>query len=432
VLKQDLAARRITPEQLNKITMEQAVRRTADYDLERSVAMREAKIKQQEGFAVYKEYPDEGYKWLELTNPKTVPEGYKLPEGMKLDTIDHPRYGLLHTVSDPKGITQIEATDSSESALLRFYNRKGGEGYKALEDALKYEGDTMGHCVGGYCPDVASGRSRIYSLRDSKGEPHVTVEVQPVDKHPIGYGMSGGKSFPDDFRYESGSISPEQHQQIYQRAKQLFNPELASDLSSHRMDVFQQAANEVIGKPADQIIQIKGKQNLRPIEKYDPYTQDFLKSGNWSDTVGDFENTGLYKADPYELGMTLPKAPDLQDLPLNRGELLVRAKQAGLFPEGQKYLTRDEWEDIVRKQYQAEQQAQATRKAQMSKPFDEGDIGKLMGGLEPEMKRGGRVRLSNNRDTMMLEINNKRIKPVRKAAGGAINADDLILEERPL
>ena len=50
----------------------------------------------------------------------------------------------------------------------------------------------------------------------------------------------------------------------------------------------------------------------------------------------------------------------------------------------------------------------------------------------PEMKRGGRVRLSNNRDTMMLEINNKRIKPVRKAAGGAINADDLILEERPL
>jgi hypothetical protein len=62
---------------------------------------------------------------------------------MKLDTIDHPRYGLLHTVSDSKGITQIEATDSPEKALLRFYNRKGGEGYKTLEDALKYEGDTM-------------------------------------------------------------------------------------------------------------------------------------------------------------------------------------------------------------------------------------------------------------------------------------------------
>ena len=50
---------------------------------------------------------------------------------------------------------------------------------KRLEEALKYEGDIMGHCVGGYCPDVESGKSRIYSLRDAKGEPHVTVEVKP-------------------------------------------------------------------------------------------------------------------------------------------------------------------------------------------------------------------------------------------------------------
>lgn len=434
VLKQDLAARRITPEQLNRITMEQAVRRTADYDLERSVAMREAKIKQQEGFPIHKEYPEEGYKWIELAPPKELPAGYRviqseMGEGFKvLDAAGNEAVATASRPTNNMGHTNIPFHKTEQEAIADALKYD-----KRLEEALKYEGDTMGHCVGGYCPDVASGRSRIFSLRDSKGEPHVTVEVQPVDKHPIGYGMSGGKSFPDDFRYESGSISPEQHQQIYQRAKQLFNPELASDLSSHRMDVFQQAANEIIGKPADQIIQIKGKQNLRPIEKYDPYTQDFLKSGNWSDTVGDFENTGLYRADPYELGMTLPKAPDLQDLPLNRGELLSRAKQAGLFPEGQKYLTRDEWEDIVRKQYQAEQQAQATRKAQMSKPFDEGDIGKLMGGLEPEMKRGGRVSISKNLDTMMLEVNNKRIKPVRKAEGGYlkkpaayINGDEFV------
>jgi hypothetical protein len=291
-LRQDVAAGRIRPEQLNKVSMEQAVRRTHELDQEMARRMRESALKQTEGFPVHKDYADKGYKWLELTNPKTVPKDYVLPEGMKLDTIDHPRYGLLHTVSDPKGITQIEATNSPQDALLRYYNRRGGEGYKALEDALQYEGNTMGHCVGGYCPDVSAGRSRIFSLRDTKGEPHVTVEVNPVDKHPIGYGMSGGKSFPDDFRYESGSISPEQHQQIYQRAKQLFNPDLANDLSSHRMDVFQQAANEIIGKPADRIVQIKGKQNAKPKEDYLPYVQDFIRGSDWTD-VGDLHNANM-------------------------------------------------------------------------------------------------------------------------------------------
>jgi hypothetical protein len=36
----------------------------------------------------------------------------------------------------------------------------------------------MGHCVGGYCDTVASGNSTIFSLRDPKGMPHVTLEVQ--------------------------------------------------------------------------------------------------------------------------------------------------------------------------------------------------------------------------------------------------------------
>ena len=35
----------------------------------------------------------------------------------------------------------------------------------------------MGHCVGGYCDDVASGQSNIYSLRDAKGKPSVTIET---------------------------------------------------------------------------------------------------------------------------------------------------------------------------------------------------------------------------------------------------------------
>ena len=47
------------------------------------------------------------------------------------------------------------------------------------ENDLDVEGEKMGHCVGGYCDDVSSGRSVIYSLRDPKNRPHATIEVAP-------------------------------------------------------------------------------------------------------------------------------------------------------------------------------------------------------------------------------------------------------------
>ena len=73
--------------------------------------------------------------------------------------------------------------DYMKSGGNEAYALKAGQkadASKYLGDALKYEGDTMGHCVGGYCPDVLEGHSRIFSLRDAKGEPHVTVETKPT------------------------------------------------------------------------------------------------------------------------------------------------------------------------------------------------------------------------------------------------------------
>ena len=131
--------------------------------------------------------------------------------------------------------------------ISRDAAEKNSEGKKALEDALKYEGDTMGHCVGGYCPDVLEGRSRIYSLRDAKGEPHVTIETQPLRGSELG-------------RY-------------------------AADLPEGE-DV------DAMKNPPHRIAQIKGKGNGKPAAKYLPMVQDFVKSGKWTD-VGDLHNTGL-------------------------------------------------------------------------------------------------------------------------------------------
>ena len=243
VLKQDLAEGRIRPEQLNKVSMEQAVRRAYEYDQEMAKKMRETQAKVTEGMPIHKEYP-EGYKWIELTKPKDLPSGYKVSQDKVTQS-----YQVLDKNGQPLSRMEFDTPDEAVS----FFNSNHD---KRLEEALKYEGDTMGHCVGGYCPEVAEGRSRIYSLRDAKGEPHVTVEVKP-------------------------------HANYEEAARILETDDPTSG------DIARLVAEGKL--PGTQrITQIKGKGNRAPKEEYLPFVQDFVKGGNWSD-VGDFRNTGLIR-----------------------------------------------------------------------------------------------------------------------------------------
>ena len=276
VLKQDLASGRIRPEQLSKVSMEQAVRRTYEYDQEMAKKMREAHIKATEGMPVYREYP-EGYRWVELSQPKELPAGWS---------------------KDSPG---IYLGPNGERTIINP-NRQ------ALEDALKYEGDTMGHCVGGYCPDVLEGRTKIYSLRDAKGEPHVTVEVRPVedkvrDSIESAYSTTGEKGFKTpDGQFFYGM----------------------DDAVRYEM---QFVANDP--KMAPEIVQIKGKQNRAPKEEYLPFVQDFVRGGTWSG-VGDFGNTGLMRTD------------DIRKAGWNVGDI------------NQPYLTKQEYDDLLLKQLNPE------------------------------------------------------------------------------
>lgn len=68
-------------------------------------------------------------------------------------------------------------------------------------EELSAEGETMGHCVGGYAHDVEQGRSLIYSLRDPEGKPHVTTEIQPTmyeRKDSLGTHRNENRSTDDD------------------------------------------------------------------------------------------------------------------------------------------------------------------------------------------------------------------------------------------
>lgn len=245
----DFLRQNVAPEKLSQYDLVRAVKETAANDARVAKEMEKTSAASMKDMPVYKAYPD-GFKWVELKLPEKLSEEQmkgvrpaKLnetreglegngPGGEHVSANTHEAYGYVALGTDGKPVR-----NSYTEGLAWGKDPKEAH----LAGQLAQEGNQMGHCVGGYCEGVASGESRIFSLRDVKGRSHVTVEVEPA--------ASAVDSLPTD------------------------HPDYARD----RL-------------PA--ISQIKGKQNRAPAKEYLPYVQDFVKSGKWGE-VGDLGNTGL-------------------------------------------------------------------------------------------------------------------------------------------
>ena len=266
-LPMDLAVR---PESLDRMTFAQAAERVGRINQFRAKEMERAALGNLDSPAVqtFKEYAENnpmGLRWVELKAPELT------------DALD--------TDFDRQLIQTGDAEGNPFSVDVLNMSR-GQRAKSALEDALKYEGDTMGHCVGGYCPDVMSGRSRIFSLRDAKGEPHVTVETRPYARWTdLEDAADNDPDFGDawnNWRYGYDiSRAPGRPEGTFEDFLRDNEPDLLSRFQEQ-------------GSSPDEIIQIKGKQNRAPKDDYLPFVQDFVKSQQWGN-VGDLGNTGLVK-----------------------------------------------------------------------------------------------------------------------------------------
>ena len=306
------ASLRLKYSDLEKVTVPQAVERVAKINEWRAANKAEADMARAMNPAtqVVKEYPEQGFKWVELRKPETTGKNVARTKsaeeiemaGEGVETMSHDDIvSMTRDMARDEGIrpgTQ-EFNDMLQENIRMFGVKPSeiDESVKSLEDALKYEGETMGHCVGRYCPDVIEGRSRIYSLRDKKGQPHVTIEVAPGSFENAWKMLTADEQAA--VRKATGSFPSDE--QLFEAMK-LVVPEKA-----------------VI---PEEIVQIKGKANRAPNPEYLPAVQDFVRSGNWS-KVGDLQNTGL--VDLQQMGV-----PDAM-----RG--------------GQRFVTEDEYKDIVRK-----------------------------------------------------------------------------------
>lgn len=310
---------RIDPNYLSKMSVPQIAQRVDEINAYRATLEAEAneRLANNAATRMFREYPavpgtetpnQQELRWVELALPDAVlPEGYR--------TVNSPD-GLVRLI-DKDGRELSAGATPEEAASL--YNRE--ERIKSLSDALKYEGDTLNHCVGGYCDKVVGGQSRIYSLRDALGQPYATIET-------------GNKPI------------------VYSDIVRFAGIDAASEMAEKGMSVRQMVESIPEFPKPKNILQIKGKRNAAPAEEYLPFVQDFVRSQDWND-VRDLENSGLYKADPYELGMYLPQDERLRNIAGRRTEDFIRAQKAGLF-NNQKYLTRREWEDILLRQIESE------------------------------------------------------------------------------
>jgi hypothetical protein len=306
VLREDVATGRIRPEQLSKVSMEQAVRRTHEYDQELAAKMNAARAAKREGLPVQKEYP-EGYRWVELNRP-----------------------GAFASESEAMG-----------------HSVRGYEPPRGHPDWTEGSGDSgsLGYGHGGW-EAIKSGKAKVYSLVDSKGEPHVTVEVQSLRGSELG-------------RY-------------------------AADLPEGE-DV------AAMKNPPLRITQIKGKQNAAPKEEYLPFVQDFVKGGKWS-SVGDLSNAGMIEhSGKY---FTEP-------------ELIEASKKYGRMG-----VMETPWE-VSRQRHIEAGVPEDEALLNWVEAFKEGR-GRLDFPPEDGMKRGGSVHISDNPDTMMMELGDEHF-----ALGGA-------------
>ena len=295
----------LRPEQMQQMGMEKAVRHVDAINKWRAAQKAAADAELANKAMILREYPDtpempnpKGLRWVELKAKDVNP-----PDGYEYDK----RTGRY-----------IDPWDEASQPWTPKQDRKAAE--EELEKQLKYEGDTMGHCVGGYCDDVLEGRSRIFSLRDAKGEPHVTIETG---------------------NFDASELEPNQLDEIVGDPKlsaRIRDEYLNSDANVDDFYTF----NEYLGKyypeiaskmPSglSRVVQIKGKQNRAPKDEYLPFVQDFVRNsplgGGWS-SVGDLKNTGLRK-----VGDRYVTLDELKDVPKTTDGLPIGYEPLDDLPE---------------------------------------------------------------------------------------------------
>ena len=239
VIGEDLAAGRLRPDALNKLSMADAVKRAHAYNQEVAKRMDMARVDAMKSRPVYKQY-DSGYKWIQLTEPGDF--------SAESDAMGHSVRGY----EPPKG-----SADWKPASGTSGFDSYGVGGWNAIKE----------------------GRAKVFSLRDEKGQPHATAEVE-VRPAILSDWIALGE---DDFQDTVNRLMSE-------------NPGIRNNDRLFKRMLTESPEFQEFSRRNEQTIvqQIKGKQNAAVAPKYQEFGQDFLRNGQWS-KVKDADKVGLFQ-----------------------------------------------------------------------------------------------------------------------------------------
>ena len=275
------------------------------------------------------QFPRKMQKWVAIQLNKKLKEIHTYsPRQTPKDIIEMFNYGLIeirdwfnHKSRTERGfnINQYSIETADQASLLwqeemadergeghaRYYKyprgitgteyEEVGDGFIMVEvpaEDLPNEGAIMQHCVGDNTQDYTSkiehGDSKIFSLRDQKGWPHTTIEVENRNEFDI-------EEFDND---------PENW---------------VRDEAGNLVDIDYDAYGDRSASWA--ISQIQGKQNDTPVDKYKPYIYFWLKNhpefnpseGDFLEVTSDAELLNMIHRDKKDLRPLLKVLPHLSD-----------------------------------------------------------------------------------------------------------------------
>ena len=150
------------------------------------------------------------------------------------------------------------SSSEDEEGLEIIMKFKDGFSWVLLKSKQCYdrEGKLMQHCVGSYYDK--QNTNKIYSLRDPQNQPHITMEVDP-DPH------SNWTEYDDEYGVDFVDYDDEEEKE-----------DDWDEVVSRKWEAFSDTNPDNLPR----IIQISGKQNEPPIEKYLPYIIKFIKEKN--------------------------------------------------------------------------------------------------------------------------------------------------------
>lgn len=214
-----------------------------------------------------------------------------------LRTIPADKLGQYDLVRAVKETQKADAEAAKRMKSARAASMKDMPVYKEYSDGMKWvqltkpgefaqESDVMGHSVRGYEPtkykNGMSGNVSSWAAEEPEHHPDWIPASGDKGHENYGVGTGGWEAI------KNGSA------QVYSLRDKDGNSHVTIEVHNGDAKIFGK-------KPGTGIVdinQIKGKQNAKPVAKYIPYVQDFVRSKEWGD-VRDLHNTDLMDSHQY-------------------------------------------------------------------------------------------------------------------------------------